>query len=127
MTLKAEKRARRAAEQARTDGGALARVSFHRLNYSPCPDNERPARFGFECPRGRGRCTGLLIAGTVIYDVPLQSGKGGKPACWEWDGNRERPSFSPSINCLAHNPKDPNEKYAGCGWHGHIKNGAIVG
>lgn len=47
----------------------------------------------------------------------------GKPHMWGWNGNRVRPTFTPSINCLDHNPENPAEKYGGCGWHGHITDG----
>ncbi len=33
-------------------------------------------------------------------------------ASWQWDGNREKPTITPSINC---------EKV--CGWHGFIVGG----
>lgn len=93
------------------------------LNWDPCPEGERPSRFGFQCPRTQRMCSGLLIAGTVVNGVTLQTGKGNKPACWDWNGDRVKPTFRPSINCLAHNPKNPAEKYAGCGAHGHITDG----
>ncbi len=34
-------------------------------------------------------------------------------AQWDWDGDRERPTFAPSINCT------------GC-WHGYIRGGRCV-
>lgn len=34
-------------------------------------------------------------------------------ASWQWDGNKEKPTITPSINC------------AGC-WHGWIRNGEFV-
>jgi hypothetical protein len=34
---------------------------------------------------------------------------------WGWDGNLERPTLNPSINCVG-----------GCGWHGHIVGGDIT-
>ena len=118
MTLKAEKRARREAERAK----ATAKVQFFRLNYEPCPDDERPSRFSFECPRGRGRCGQLLIAGADLGGGRrAESGK--RPACWTWDGNREAPTFAPSIHCLSEAGGRPA---GGCGWHGHIRNDVIV-
>lgn len=74
-----------------------------------------PAYFGFACPRGKRECNYLRIRGGP-------ADKGDRPT-WEWDGNRERPTFKPSINCLAHNPLDASERYAGCGWHAWITNG----
>lgn len=63
-------------------------------------------RFG--CPRGRGACT-----------VPILPQRTSKGAGWKWDGNRDAPTLEPSINCVA------SEKYAGCGWHGHLKGGVF--
>jgi len=74
-------------------------------------------------------CKGLLIDGAKLPDgTVIKSGKKDeKPHVWNWNGNRAAPTFKPSINCLAHNPKDPKEKYGGCGWHGHITNGKHTG
>lgn len=36
---------------------------------------------------------------------------------WEWDGNEQAPTLSPSINCNGN---------GGCGWHGHMKAGKLV-
>ena len=99
-------------------------VTFHDLGYAECTG--RPTRFAFACPRRPGhRCAGLLIEGGPLYDGVVTRGPGRH--CWAWNGDRVKPTFTPSINCLTHNPKDPAEKYAGCGWHGHITNGKIVG
>jgi hypothetical protein len=75
-----------------------------------------PKWFRFSCPLGRGVCS-----------IPIAPQKTGKGHTWQWDGNRDLPTFTPSINCLKHNPKNPSEKYAGCGWHGHFTKGEIVG
>lgn len=81
-----------------------------------------PKWFTFMCPRGRGECS-----------VPLHPQTTGKGHTWHWQPagegqppSREQPTLTPSINCLAHNPENPAEKYAGCGWHGHVVNGAFV-
>jgi hypothetical protein len=69
-------------------------------------------RFSYGCPRGTGHCGAVIIC------------NGPKPPHskqWGWDGNVERPTLTPSINCLSHGPD--GEKYAGCGWHGFITNG----
>ena len=50
---------------------------------------------------------------TPLDDMP-QGANGGRPQ-WDWDGNRETPTLTPSINCEGH-----------CGWHGHIRNGRCV-
>lgn len=52
------------------------------------------------------RCEGLLIRGR---------GQNARPS-WVWDGNRERPTFSPSINCQS----CPGR------WHGFIEKGRCV-
>ena len=74
-----------------------------------------PKWLAFACPRGRGECS-----------VPLFPQTTGKGHTWKWDGNREAPTLTPSINCLACNPENPAEKYAGCGWHGHLRDGVFV-
>jgi hypothetical protein len=81
----------------------------------PTETPEPVAFFGFECPRCGDMCAYLRIRGGPADD-------GGRPT-WEWNRDRERPTFNPSINCLAHNPSNPAEKYAGCGWHGWIRDG----
>lgn len=79
-----------------------AKVTFTDLNDEPCaPGGEE--RFGFNCPKHQGRtCEGLLIRREPITHPT-----------WVWDGNRESPTFSPSIDCK------------GC-WHGYIRAGRCV-
>lgn len=36
---------------------------------------------------------------------------------WNWDGNDDKPSLTPSVQCLVD----------GCRWHGYITNGELVG
>ena len=89
---------------------SAAKVEFETLDFDPAePGKEQ--RFGFQCPKRGHQCAGLLIAGTTDIKRDAQ-GNGGRPQ-WEWDGNRENPTFSPSINC------------GGC-WHGFIRNGRCV-
>lgn len=89
---------------------------FLLLNWKPCPPDVQPVRFGFECPRRPG----YMCKGLMINNVEVKRGEG--VPCWDWDGDREKPTFSPSINCLAKDP-ETGEKFAGCGWHGHIVKG----
>ena len=82
-------------------------------------DPQKPAYFGFKCPRERGVCNYLRIRGGPVDD--------GKRPTWVWNGSWASPTFQPSINCLASGP-DPQEptktvEYAGCGWHGFITAG----
>ena len=105
-----------------------AKVEFLDLAYEPVADGEKPARFGFRCVgHNRGRdprlpitmCEGLLLAEgphTAAHGIKRDGNgqNGGRPQ-WEWDGNREAPTFSPSINCEKH-----------CGWHGYLRKGRCV-
>lgn len=107
---------------------SVANVQFLSLGAEPCQRGERPARFTFHCVGGnRGlpvgmqtnTCANLLLAEsqhTQTHGIKRdgQNQNGGR-AQWDWDGNREAPTFTPSINC---------EKY--CGWHGYIRAGRCV-
>ena len=44
-----------------------------------------------------------------VVGIPLS---GDKPPVWQWDGNRECPTVSPSINVIGR-------------WHGYFRNGKI--
>jgi hypothetical protein len=72
----------------------------------------KEVKFEFQCPLAKRRCGGLLIAGKTNTPRDGQNKNGGK-AQWGWDGNRESPTFTPSINCTA------------C-WHGFIEKGRCV-
>jgi hypothetical protein len=67
----------------------------------------------FVCPNGK-RCAVLL--GPTQVDRPTPDGL----CIWAWDGNRDRPTITPSINCIAE--KD-GKATGGCGWHGFITAG----
>lgn len=54
-----------------------------------------------KCPRGRGTCSA---------EVKPSIG-----AQWENVGSDEKPTLSPSFNCVG-----------GCGWHGYIVDGRLV-
>jgi hypothetical protein len=88
-----------------------AKVRFETLDYDRAdPGHEQT--FGFNCPLHDRRCEGLVIAGKT--DLPRNPmGKDGGVAQWDWNGDRDRPTFSPSINC-------------GSCWHGYIENGRCV-
>jgi hypothetical protein len=105
-----------------------AKVEFLDLAGNFCANDKLPCRFTFNCVnRNKNRdprlkpilCANLLIAeGKYSEKHGLkrdpQGQNGGKPQ-WDWDGNKENPTFSPSINCSGH-----------CGWHGYIKQGKCV-
>jgi hypothetical protein len=86
------------------------------------PGSQQPQRFTFRCVNGnRTRraqllepvtCGQLLIA-NVGHGIKRDGqGLNGGRSQWDWDGDREPPTFAPSINCEKH-----------CGWHGYIRNG----
>jgi hypothetical protein len=69
----------------------------------------------FVCPNNR-RCAVLL--GPASVNRPAE----GQLCIWGWNGDRERPTVTPSINCIAEKDGKPT---GGCGWHGFITNGEI--
>ncbi|AKR57109.1 hypothetical protein XM25_15165 [Devosia sp. H5989] len=63
-------------------------------------DGDRfPAGMIYSCPCGCG-ATGVLRFRPTPSPSPS----------WEWDGNRERPTLSPSVHHVGH-------------WHGFLRNG----
>lgn len=90
---------------------SAAKVKFETIDYEDAvPGQEQ--RFGFNCPLHDRRCEGLIIAGKTELKWDPQGQNGGVPQ-WKWDGNREAPTFSPSVDC-------------GSCWHGYIENGRCV-
>ena len=92
-----------------------AKVTFQTMNYVEEADGAaapgKEARFAFACPKhANRRCEGLIIVGEAsgVFRTPEKT----VPA-WEFDGNRDRPTFTPSINC------------GGC-WHGYVQAGRCV-
>ena len=76
---------------------------------------QNTAHILFVCPNAQ-RCAVLL--GPEFVDRPNPEAL----CVWKWDGNMERPTIAPSINCLAVKDGKPA---GGCGWHGHIINGVM--
>lgn len=72
-------------------------------------------RLNYACPRGGGNCGSIRVR---------NGEKPKSPKTWGWNGNVEHPDLTPSINCLAKDPKT-NEPYAGCGWHGWLDKGGV--
>lgn len=89
-----------------------AKVTFETQHYEPAAPGQEQM-FGFMCPtHGHRRCAGLVIAGKTDLKRDGQ-GQNGGIAQWDWNGDRDRPTFSPSVNCK------------GC-WHGYIEAGRCV-
>ena len=65
------------------------------------------AHIMFVCPKSQ-RCGVFLGPAFVRRSNPDDL------CIWQWDGNVEKPTIKPSINCVG-----------GCGWHGHITNGGM--
>lgn len=103
---------------------SVANVEFLTIDGSLCPVDQKPSRFTFRCVNeSRNKCSpnypdtkceNLLIAGSTEIKRDPRGLNGGRPQ-WDWNGNRENPTFSPSINCEAN-----------CGWHGYIRSGRCV-
>lgn len=73
------------------------------------------AHIEFICPNAR--YCGVLM-GPVAVAKPNPDALG----VWGWDGNKEAPTLTPSLNCLAEKDGKPA---GGCGWHGWIKGGVM--
>lgn len=70
----------------------------------------------FGCPNGRGVCS------MPIAPAPANS----NGARWTWDGDRERPTLTPSIHCVALRSDGSIEPGVGCGFHGHMTRGVLA-
>jgi hypothetical protein len=88
-----------------------AKVRFETLEYEAATVGQEQT-FGFNCPIHDRRCEGLVIAGKTTLPRDPQ-GQNGGIAQWDWDGQREHPTFTPSVNC-------------GKCWHGYIRAGRTV-
>lgn len=69
----------------------------------------------FVCPN-KHRCSVLIGPTHVAKQHPEGL------AIWGWDGNVDKPTLTPSINCIAEKDGKPT---GGCGWHGFITKGVI--
>ncbi len=87
---------------------SAAKIQFSKLDFSPAGPGEEQT-FSFNCPRFDRRCGDLVIAGKTDLKRDPQ-GQNGGIAQWDWNGDRDLPSFIPSVNCQR------------C-WHGHIQHG----
>jgi hypothetical protein len=106
---------------------SAADVKFLTIEGREC-SGQLPAWFKFRCVNGnRNRhprlpareCARLLIAEgphSAAHGVKRDgNNQNGGRAQWDWDGDRDAPTFRPSINCASH-----------CGWHGYIRAGRCV-
>lgn len=69
----------------------------------------------FVCPNGH-RCAVLIgpqFAGRPTPDALC---------VWGWNGDRDKPTLTPSINCITEKDGEPT---GGCGWHGFITDGMM--
>ena len=90
---------------------AGANVQFYTLDHEPASPGEEQL-FSFRCPSRGTECIGRHIANrTGIKRDP--QGQNGGVAHWEWNGSRDSPTFSPSVNCQR------------C-WHGYLRGGRTV-
>ena len=60
----------------------------------------------FRCPCGCGN----------LGQLPLRNRDSRRRPSWNWDGNRDRPTLTPSVNCTGFP----------CGWHGWLREGVWV-
>jgi Family of unknown function (DUF6527) len=88
-----------------------AKVTFYTLDHEEAAPGQEQL-FAFACPTHDRQCFGLHIAGQTSLPRDGQNQNGGVEH-WDWDGNREKPTFSPSVNCQK------------C-WHGYIRAGRCV-
>lgn len=73
--------------------------------YDP-PSNGVEASLNFVCPCGCGEVDFVFVS-KVLPKVAR---------CWQWDGNKESPTLTPSIYRLG----------AACKWHGWLRAGEFV-
>lgn len=64
---------------------------------------EPPTRLTFVCPCGCGAIGGIMVGGDPT-----------KHPVWQWNGNLEKPTTTPSIKFVG-----------GCEWHGYLTDGVF--
>lgn len=70
----------------------------------------------FVCPNGK-RCS------VFVGPAPVERPRPDACYTWGWNGDKDRPTLTPSINCIAEKDGKPT---GGCGWHGFIANGEMT-
>ena len=71
----------------------------------------------------RGPIIGMihLLPGAGFGHVNIRPNYKGDGASWDWDGNIEKPTLTPSVHAL---PIEPYDDYPSrVGWHGFLRNG----
>jgi len=85
------------ADRALTDGEGTqpGDFQFQDLSYeptdTPCKGADKAGRLAYACPRTGEPCGEIIIGDRHKPDR-------GSPT-WQWDGNLESPTLTPSINC----------------------------
>lgn len=54
---------------------------------------------------------------SMMLRLPIKQNAGSKEKPWDWNGDLEKPTLSPSIFHV--------KGYSGCGWHGWLRNGVF--
>lgn len=49
----------------------------------------------------------------VLNLLPVEPGKANRGISWQWDGNEDQPTLTPSVHCIGH-------------WHGWVRCGMLV-
>lgn len=96
-------------------------MKLRRYPYLVNGQNLAPDEFGYSAPYGSlepnvilipCRCAKRTHCGVSIRREPAEH------PFWQWDGNRDEPTLSPSINC-----SDVPERE--CAFHGHLIKGEL--
>lgn len=75
--------------------------------------------------RKKGRIIGMIhfLPGAGYGHIPIRPYNGNADS-WEWDGNIEKPTLTPSVHAM---PQEAKGDYPGrIGWHGHLTEGRWV-
>lgn len=78
-----------------------------------------PYGMNFLCPCGCG-----AMHGASFDNVPPEALTRFKQGGWHWNGDRERPTITPSLGCYPTH-HDQSVGKDGYHWHGYLKNGVF--
>jgi hypothetical protein len=95
-----------------------ADVAIGTFDIEPCKPQGYPGRRHTSC--SSVQMVGVAACSSVPDHVDRPTADA--LCIWKWDGNLERPSITPSINCLSEKDGKPA---GGRGWHGYITEGII--